>query len=83
MTVRVRAGVGGQMRVQPTRVESLEEGTTLADLLDLLRQQYGVDVDRPNVLVAVNGWRVGSTESQTWLLKDRDVVAVVDAMAGG
>lgn len=82
VTVRTGGGVGGQMRVQPTRMQVVE-GTTVAGLLDQLKEATGQDLTRPYILVAVNGRRVSEEESRTWTLKDGDVVSVVAATAGG
>jgi hypothetical protein len=75
VTVRTGGGVGGQMGVQPTRMQAVE-GATVAGLLDRWKEATAQDLTCPCR-------RVSEEESRTWTLMDGGVVSEVAATAGG
>jgi thiamine biosynthesis protein ThiS len=59
------------------------EGCTVNDLVEGLPEDVRTQVQQVQVLLAVNGRRVGREEWGTWRLRDGDTMSVLQAMVGG
>jgi len=70
------------------KIVSLEKGSKLDDLLDLLARKYGAGVSNElkrtdTLIVMINGRHFGTIGGVEAPLNDKDTVAIMPAVVGG